>query len=926
MNTSFMRTALSACLAAFCLMACSSGSLTPSGSNNAPATPQQPPAAAAPPPLIAGDETVLVSNILARITDKPVAAADISNGFLLTRLLVLLTPTTTVAQLNAAARAVGATAITSSEANSLAVVLAIPHQTDVAAAQGVAKTMRGQAGIAFAWPGQMARTSVLPELSPGLPVSPLGLSHLLGSRFPQAWNARNAAPADCLPRSVNVYVFDFFGDVGSRPEFLSQVPAGDFVFDPEGVATGLPAHGLGHGYDVALTLAAKFDADTPTGADPFSDCVLIHQREAGGLEFISAVRGLLFTIANDADPRVILTVSLNFVDDGFCGANGDQVCDAQSVGPGADFIHNALLARAIVASAWAAISKNLDLQDKMLVTQSVGNIDPDDPDGSFLAKNYLGFRSASFSSAAALATHLSDLQALLTDTALWSGSQPGLPDLTFDAAGAAQFVQQVKNEDGADSIGAGNLLLVDSGTNAAVLSDIKQSDFDFLGADVRAVGQDVVSSDGQLLKGTSFSAPTVAGLAAYLWNLSPALIAQSPAATAALIRDTSVTTANSPTVPVIDAYAATLKLDTVTGCCSGALFAPIRLGLVDFDGDGRFTSADLQKFADALGLGSAGGPSIPTDPDYSRFDLNGDGFTGGILIAPFSLDAAVDSNGNTKIASVSEDIEGFPVSFNEAALSDVQILCYYAYSLLYEAETAGGTDNPKRRQILGADKCIGLQLDVAITQNIPSDGTGALTINLKQPAAAGQLAPAAGVPYQLSVTGGTAAPSSGVTDAQGAASATVTPSGSATSVQVRATAVSASTGAVLAQGVANASVIPPESSSTTYVGTYTNSCSGLVFPGQTPPSPVITTGSASAQLEVDDGEARFAQISGDDTFFKTGQIAQLGGPPEDFSGFIDPHNGFTWLVTGSRGSTHLNISVNEVGNNCTFVFDGTATP
>ena len=926
MNTSFMRTALSTGLAAFCLMSCSNGSLTLSGSTSAPITQQQPPAAAAPPPLIAGDETLLVSKTLTRTRDKPAAATDISNGFLLTRLLVLLTPTTTVAQMNAAARAVGATAITSSEPNSLAVVLAIPHQTDVAAAQSVAKSMRAQPGIAFAWPGQMARPSVLPELSPGSSVSPLGLNHLLASRFPQAWNARNAAPADCLPRSVNAYVFDLFGDIGSRPKFLSQVPAGDFIFDPEGVAASLPARSLGHGYDVALTLAAKFDADAPTGADPFSDCVLVHQREAGGYEFIDAVRGLLFTIANDADPRVLLTVSLNFVDDGFCGANGDQICDAQSVGPGADFIRNALLSRAVVASAWAAISRNLDLQDKMLVTQSVGNIDPDDPNASFLAKNYLGFRSSSFSSAAALATHLSDLQALLTDTSLWSGSQPGLPDLTFEAAGATQFVQHVKDSDGADSIGAENLLLVDSGTNAAVLSDIKQSDFDFLGADVRAVGQEVVSSDGQLLNGTSFSAPAVAGLAAYLWNLSPALLSQPPAATAALIRGTSVTTANSPTVPVIDAYAATLKLDTVTGCCSGALFAPTRLGLLDVDGDGKFTSADLQKFADALGLGSAGGPSIPTDPDYSRFDLNGDGFTGGILIAPFSLDAAVDANGNTKIASLNEDIEGFPVSFNEAALSDVQILCYYAYSLLYEAESATGSDNPKRRQILGADKCIGLQLDVAITQNIPSGGTGSLTISLKQPADAGQFAPAAGVPYQLSVTGGTALPSSGVTDAQGAASATVTPDSSATSVQVRATAVSATTGAVLVQGVANATVIAPESSTTNYVGTYTNTCLGFVFPGQTQPPPAITTGAASAQLDVANGEAKLAQISGDDVFFKIGQIAQLGGPPESFSGFIDPRNGFIWLVTGSRGSTHLNISVNEVGNNCTFVFDGTATP
>jgi hypothetical protein len=783
-------------LASLILAGCSAGG----GESAVTSAPPPPPASG----LISGSESALVSAVLTQKNEGPVTAQDVSGNFLLTRMLVLFAPTATVGQVNAAARAIGATAITSADSGSLLVVLQVPRQQSVAAIQALAKTMRAQPGVALAWPAETARPSVLPTAPGGSAVDISSLTHLRANRFPQAWNARQTIESDCLPHSINVYVTDIFGPATTRPAFFEQIDRGSFFNDPAGMGGG--SDDDGHGYDVTSALAARFDTDLPTGADPFPDCIVIHAAEFESSDYVGSVRRALLAVAADGDPRVILTSSVVYNNNGFCGADSAQPCDAQTVASTpVDTFKTVIAIRAVIAGEWSRLTRTRNLQDKMLVTQAAGNVD-DLPDG-FLAQNYPGFRSAALASPAALATHIGELQALLTDPALWkSATQPTLPAVTLTANEAALLIQNDPDLDPAATIDARNLLVVDSGSNQEALDDVTQSEFDFLGADVRAVGEGVVLADRTEV-GTSFSAPEVAGLAAYLWNLSSALRSAPPAATVNLIKRTSRTTPHSPTVPVVDAYAAVLQLDDVPGCCGGSTLAPVRLGLVDVDGDGAFTGLDLQKFADAYGLADPNTPTIPSARDFSRFDLNGDGFTGGILNTAFDLDVnGLDANGRAHINAANENVEGYEISFNEAALSDLQILCYYAYSLLYRAD-GGGQNDQLRTQVLGPDHCVGARLDVQLPARIAAPTSTAVKVEV--PAGQGQFAAAANVLVEFTPTCATVNPSSGRTDASGSISTVLTPAQGCTSASLLTTARADAGTAILASQSATTTIADP---------------------------------------------------------------------------------------------------------------------
>ena len=210
------------------------------------------------------------------------------------------------------------------------------------------------------------------------------------------------------------------------------------------------------------------------------------------------------------------------------------------------------------------------------------------------------------------------------------------------------------------------------------------------GGTIAAVGANVHSHlfgpDAGDKTGTSMASPQVAGLAMYLWSIAPDLTA--PQLRAAMIATARPALSNAagvcgtdlPSAPRLDAYAAVLSLDTPAA-------APVRAAILDHDADGDFDERDLELFSDVE-------DSDAGDRDHSRSDLNGDGFTGGTGAKPLDLDLTGSTRGGApQLGTVRQGIEGVSVEFDETKVTDMQALCFYAYSDLY-------TGSPDRRVTL----------------------------------------------------------------------------------------------------------------------------------------------------------------------------------------------------------------------------------
>ncbi len=218
------------------------------------------------------------------------------------------------------------------------------------------------------------------------------------------------------------------------------------------------------------------------------------------------------------------------------------------------------------------------------------------------------------------------------------------------------------------------------------------------GGDVSAPGVDVPVFDQtgtpQVRSGTSVAAPRVAGAAVVLWQHAPALTA---AEVAERLRSSarpfaSLRTATSPAcadpataAPLLDSHQAVLAADL------GVPSAPVRQFLLDVDGNGQFDRDDLAAFLDHY----TANDNVAL---FDAFDLNGDGRLGRQTRAPFDLDGPFQAAGSplTYGLAPSEHVDPdgnvvYP-SYDELAVSDLDVLCYYAYSPLFHAPHADDRD------------------------------------------------------------------------------------------------------------------------------------------------------------------------------------------------------------------------------------------
>ena len=632
--------------------------------------------------LLIGSPSTPIRQALFDLPPVPVDYDDIENDLIMTRLSARLAAEATVGQVNAAMSAIAGGIVTMHPAT-LNVSVAVPRQDSVEGLRHLVQTLSAQPGILGAW----LALEVQPRFA-RFPVTPDVLDRqrfLLHSRFPAAWNTvalvverDQNGQLTCKHPRIPMLVADFFG---SEPDgFATHFPT---LRRPSSPPLGLPAARGQHGYLTTLAAAGPF------GANPFAECLDVRLLQAAGF---NPSQDLLSVARNMPSGRFIVNYSMGFMDR----------CAGAACEPPDDRLVPAY-ARAYESLEWKELTRSR--WDDFLLAVSAGN-ERNDPS----AVIWNGAAEARVGSAMGVAVLDDPLLSFASSDALWTPSAEaaaqGFTTLAASPGTQAQIGEAVRaaDLDDPDDV-ASNVVIVGSSTNTVDGSAatsftppelLNESPFSDRGSDVRAVGEEIFGMPD--VNGTSFAAPQVAGLASYLWLVSPELRNTHPPQTT---RQAIVANARNGT---IDAYAAVLSLDEAS--LPTPATAPVRLSILDLDVDGGFTESDVDLFLRALYFVDpqtgeiTGAPPADNTVTLQAFDLNGDGFsTSGSRRERFDLDRVGSTRfGATAYGSVTQSIQGQNVQFDELALTDVEILCYYAYSSMFEGD-------PSARDALLGGRC-----------------------------------------------------------------------------------------------------------------------------------------------------------------------------------------------------------------------------
>lgn len=611
--------------------------------------------------VLAGDPASPAKAAMANVPAPPAGDAEIVDNVILSRLDVWLQPDATVGQVNAAAAGIGGRVLSMTVGSSV-ISVAFPPAPDQATLEKQRQALEASPGILFA---ELATVAITENLPPGSARDEPNIGHLLTARFPAAWNLRNIAIKNCESRRVNVIVLDHFG--APMPSlFETEVP---------GFKAPSTAGNEDHGWRTTSIVAAAsfYDGEAVSGANPFTQCLNLQGVQAARMSGVEANANLWQSLPSG---RVIVNVSLGHSPTPTC-----KTCSPSNFTNGSIWLPSGIK----VATAWRELAHGRD--DDLLIAQSAGN-EGDTAAGT----HYALFRDAQIFGADAIAASgqiFGSPRLTVFNNASAFAPEPqfaNYPSLMPSASLIAQLRSYVTSHV-PDGVGPEPNVVIAGATTRGEPSSVIPATFSNSNADLYAVGTAVMSvgkAGNSTDDGTSFSAPQVAGLASYLWLLSDDLRSKPTSYTRqAIVENAPYTVASD--VHVLDAYASVLSLDAAEPVTPSS--APIRLALLDVNGDGAFTETDVTDFASAL-VGANGQPPRVWD----RHDLNGDGYNG-IGTARFDLNrvGSLQYGLASYSDTVQESYEGRTVTFDETALTDLQILCYYAYSPLYTGD-AGKRD------------------------------------------------------------------------------------------------------------------------------------------------------------------------------------------------------------------------------------------
>jgi hypothetical protein len=517
------------------------------------------------------------------------------------------------------------------------VAVRVPDPGSLAGLDALIARVAAAPGVAFVNKGDFGEGELPPNYDPSLfpsgsPLEKIG--HHLGVRAHAAWNARDAIRVGEQP---TVIVADEFGDGPPLDSLAATVVPDDFrTFSGFSV----------HGYFVLGVLAGDFGGPTSdrglvTGMFPAPSGfpeglpirVVDRAADITDAQTESRIVQLMVDLGAPAGARVVVNTSYGLSE--VCTPVGSDCIDRDEATQKAE--------------AWATKVRAAGLEGRYIHFTSAGNIDHRRPSVESAVTNS-AFATAALLLAPPLAT------TVVVENARGEGAPSYAPRCVSDESHAA--------------------------------------------ARLAGIGTDVWSLDGpdgavgaSFRFGASYATPQVAGLAAYLWSIAPDRTAQQIVDT---IRATSrplpdpagascSELAQQVASKVIDAYDAVLALDAES---LTPATAPVRLRLLDVTGDGVFDAQDLTDFK-AKYLDQDQPISDPAERDFGRFDLNGDGFTGGSRSARFDLDANQPPAYSPSLTHPIGDAER---TFNETAVSDLDILCFYAFSPLFAPGAAVATE------------------------------------------------------------------------------------------------------------------------------------------------------------------------------------------------------------------------------------------
>jgi Tol biopolymer transport system component len=577
--------------------------------------------------LLEGDPSSLASEAVTdydngdRVLDSEISVTSTGLRIVRTKFEIAFSDQATVGDVNTLLESIGATINIMLEGVNL-IYVRIPDPGSLSALNSIIANVEADPNVLFVNKAYIPEPAMLPDNHSAHSSDISKIDHHLAVRTHAAWNAKAALESGNAPLLI---VADHFGGGVPNGDFDVNSTASDYL-------SGSPGW---HGYHVLGIVSARFggqktDRGYATGIYP--DTLDVRAVDiTKGMDSIIAQKELI-KLLKESNRNMVVITSLGR--------------KKEIEGTLRDTMENYARSwlKKVRGSTLYESGKTgaKSLENKFLHFTAAGNI------------STMSFSDASLASA-------------------WTAARL-IPDLTTSK--------------GVSLANLNNTLVIENRTfiSQPFEPDCLHADSMYPG-DLSAVGTYVWSlkhsgTDAVSASGTSQATPQAAGLAAYVWSLKPSLTPQELLALLVHTSNNKPSGCSVPAKPVIDAYSAVLAVDDDSLLPDSA---PVRLAVLDIvgtdtwgdlDGDGSFNERDIERFIYEF-------EEAEGDIDYSRFDLNGDGRTGGTKTAKFDLDIDSPPKYDEK---VTQDLGGITATFNENKLTDMQILCYYAYSDLFTGE------------------------------------------------------------------------------------------------------------------------------------------------------------------------------------------------------------------------------------------------